>query len=150
MNCICCSMCFLDWCRTKYLASLMEFWLSHQSGVGCYCSNPKSERICQSHKDSWMALTAAQYSSSVEERDRACCFLQAQVTPGSDTMFGYKGYSQKTKHLEQPLHTNRSRINTPIFVTWLKPSRGNSPWPQPNSYLEQFIMQKKESYMSFS
>ena len=25
------------------------------------------------------------------------------------------GYSQKTEHLEQPLHTNRSQINTPMF-----------------------------------
>ena len=39
-------------------------------------------------------------------------------------MFGYTGYSQKTEHLKQPLHTNRSQINTPMFVTWLKPSRG--------------------------
>ena len=38
-------------------------------------------------------------------------------------MFGYTGYSQKTEHLEQPLHTNRSHINTPMFVTWSKPSR---------------------------
>ena len=30
------------------------------------------------------------------------------------------------------------------------PREGNSPWPQPNSYLEQFIMQKKEMYISFS
>ena len=42
----------------------------------------------------------------------------------SNTMFEYTGYSQKTEHLEQPLHTNRSQINTSMFVTWLKPSRG--------------------------
>ena len=42
----------------------------------------------------------------------------------SDTMFGYTGYSQKNEHLEQLLHTNRSHINTLMFVTWLKPSRG--------------------------
>ena len=40
-----------------------------------------------------------------------------------DTIFRYTGYSQNTEHLEQPLHTNRSQINTPMFVTWLKPSR---------------------------
>ena len=38
-------------------------------------------------------------------------------------MFGYKGYSQKIEHLEQPLHTNRSQINTPLFVTWLTVQR---------------------------
>ena len=38
---------------------------------------------------------------------------------------GTQGTSQKTEHLEQPPHTNRSQINTPLFVTWLKPSRGN-------------------------
>ena len=42
----------------------------------------------------------------------------------SNTMFRYTGYSQKTEHLEKPLHTNRSQINTSMFVTWLKPSRG--------------------------
>ena len=42
----------------------------------------------------------------------------------SDTMFGYTRYSQKTEHLEQPLHTNISQINTLMFVTWLKTSRG--------------------------
>ena len=42
----------------------------------------------------------------------------------SDTMFGYTGYSQKTEHLEKPIHTNRSQIKTPNFVTWLKRSRG--------------------------
>ena len=31
-------------------------------------------------------------------------------------VFGYTGYSQKTEHLEQPLHTNRSQINTSMFV----------------------------------
>ena len=36
----------------------------------------------------------------------------------------YTGYSQRTEHQEQSLHINRSQINTPMFVTWLKPSRG--------------------------
>ena len=39
-------------------------------------------------------------------------------------LFGYTRYSQKTEHLEQPLHTNISHINTSMFVMWLKPSRG--------------------------
>ena len=33
------------------------------------------------------------------------------------------GYSQKIEHLEQPLHTNISQINTLMFVTRLKLSR---------------------------
>ena len=39
-------------------------------------------------------------------------------------LFRYTRYSQKTEHLEQPLHTNESQIYTPMFITWLKPSRG--------------------------
>ena len=39
-------------------------------------------------------------------------------------LFTYTWYSQKVEHLEQPLHTNRSQINTPMFVTWPKPLRG--------------------------
>ena len=65
-------------------------------------------------------------------------------------VFGCTRYSQKTEDLQQPLHTNRSQINTLMFVTWLKLSRGKQSRAQPNSYLEQFIMQKKESHMSFS
>ena len=49
---------------------------------------------------------------------------KAALHKSSNTMFGDTGYSQKTEHLEQLLHTNRSHINTPMFVTWLKPSRG--------------------------
>ena len=33
---------------------------------------------------------------------------KAALHKRSDTMFGYTGYSQKTGHLEKPLHTNRS------------------------------------------
>ena len=39
-------------------------------------------------------------------------------------MLGYIGYSQRTEHQEQPLYTNESQINTPMFITWLKPLRG--------------------------
>ena len=49
---------------------------------------------------------------------------KAALHKDSDTMFRYIGYSQKTEHLEKPLHTNRSQINTSMFVTWLEPSRG--------------------------
>ena len=49
---------------------------------------------------------------------------KAALHKRSDTMFGYTGYSQKAEHLEQPLHTNISQINTPMFVAWLKPLRG--------------------------
>ena len=49
---------------------------------------------------------------------------KATLHKHSDTMFKYAGYSQKTEHLQKSLHTNRSQINTPMFVTWLKPSRG--------------------------
>ena len=48
---------------------------------------------------------------------------KAALHKSSDTMFGYTVNSQKTEHLEQPLHINRSQINTPMFVTWLKFSR---------------------------
>ena len=50
--------------------------------------------------------------------------LKAALHKSYDTMFGYTGYSKKTEHLQQPLHTNISQINTPMFVMWLKPSRG--------------------------
>ena len=56
-------------------------------------------------------------------------------------MFGYTRYSRKTEHLQQLLHTNKSQINTPMFVMWLKPSRGKLSTALPNSYLEQFIIQ---------
>ena len=49
---------------------------------------------------------------------------KAALHKSSDTMFEYTKYSQKTEHLKQLLHTNRSQINTPMFVTWSKPSRG--------------------------
>ena len=49
---------------------------------------------------------------------------KAALHKSSNTMFGYTGYSQKTEHLEQSLRTNRSQINTLMFVMWLKPSRG--------------------------
>ena len=39
-------------------------------------------------------------------------------------LYRYTRYSKKTKHLKMPLHTNRSQINTLMFVTWLKPLRG--------------------------
>ena len=58
-------------------------------------------------------------------------------------MFGYTGYSQKTEHLEKPLHTNRSYINTLMFVTWLKPSRGKQS-TTPAKYLLRKIYYSKE------
>ena len=69
----------------------------------------------------------------------------------SDTMFGYTRYSQNTEHLKQPLHTNRSQINTPMFVMWLKPSRGKQSMT-PTKYLLGAIYYAKEInlHMSFS
>ena len=58
-------------------------------------------------------------------------------------MFGYTGYSQKTKHLEKPLHSNRSQINTPMLVMWLKPSRGKQS-TAPAKYLLGAIYYAKE------
>ena len=53
----------------------------------------------------------------------------------SDTMFRYTSYSQKTEHPQIPLHTNKSQINTPMFVTWLKPSRGKQSMAQAKQLL---------------
>ena len=42
--------------------------------------------------------------------------------------------------------TKRSQINTPMFSRGLTPRKRNTPRPQQNSYLRQFIMQNKKSY----
>ena len=58
-------------------------------------------------------------------------------------VFGFIGYSQNTEHLQIPLHTNISQINTPMFVTWLKTLRGKQSMA-PAKYLLGAIYYAKE------
>ena len=74
----------------------------------------------------WYGRIDSSLSSLGFTKSKADSNLYYKIEEGNPVilLFGYTGYSQNNEHLEKPLHTNRSQINTPMFVTWLKPSRG--------------------------
>ena len=64
--------------------------------------------------------------------------------------WGTQGTPKRSNTLSNCFTQRYHRSTHRCLSRGYNPWEENSPRPQPNSYLEQFIMQKKESYMSFS